>query len=37
MSDFDRQVQRNLLGIDLEKAGRADEAIHLRARHHREL
>ena len=29
MSDFDRQVDRNLRGIELEKSGRVDEAVHL--------
>jgi tetratricopeptide (TPR) repeat protein len=27
MSEFDRQVERNLRGIELEKSGRVDEAI----------
>jgi hypothetical protein len=29
MSDFNRQVQRNLRGIELEKSGRVDEAMEL--------
>jgi len=29
MADFDKQVERNLKGIELEKAGRVDEAIAL--------
>jgi tetratricopeptide (TPR) repeat protein len=29
ISDFDRQVERNLTGIELEKSGQVDEAILL--------
>jgi tetratricopeptide (TPR) repeat protein len=29
MYDFDKQVERNLKGIELEKSGRVDEAIQL--------